>query len=194
MRLGEREVNTSSPYTDTLSSYRLGATLGSFRPDPPSKRISGVHVYIVPLIIVTQPVAYTSRQASSSHVRICHSSPLWAPVTGLAPLLLQSTTSSRRKICTCHRCSAGCAHALPRSIGRAQHTPLAPDPKIRLNRSPPAKILVTNSSEVDLHSRQDYHHIFPHDHMQSISTIQHGISMNSRNSGIKNRLCRFISS
>jgi hypothetical protein len=36
MRLGEREVRTSSPYTDTLSSYRLGATLASFGPDPPS--------------------------------------------------------------------------------------------------------------------------------------------------------------
>jgi hypothetical protein len=36
MHLGEREVSTSFPCTDTRSSYRLGTALASPGPDPPS--------------------------------------------------------------------------------------------------------------------------------------------------------------
>ena len=123
-------------------------------------------------------------QASSSHMRICHNSPRWAPITGLTPQLLQSTTSYRRKTCTRHRCSAGCDHALPRSIGRAQHTPPAPDPKIWLNRSPPAKVLVTNSLRWISTHVKTISHITLTTHA-SISTIQHGMSRRSRSTSIK---------
>ena len=42
------------------------------------------------------------------------------------------------------------------SVGRAQHTLPAPNPRIRLICSPPLKALITYSSKVCLHSRQDY--------------------------------------
>ena len=130
-----------------------------------------------------------SRRASSSHLRIHRNGPRWAPITGIAPHLLQSTTSSQKKsfpkeTCTRHRCSSGFANALPRSIGRAQHTPPAHDTKIRLNRSPPANpYSPTPLRWISTHAKTII--TYPTQTHASISTIQHGLNRSLRSSGKK---------
>ena len=149
-----------------------------------------MHVYIVPLIIVTPTgslyvgasifVTYAYLPQQSAVGNHHKSRPSTPPIRHVFP----KEGFPRGK----HAPTTGAPQDVPTHVlgpGHVQHTPPAPDSKIRLNRSPLAKVLVTNSSEVDLHSRQDYNHIYPTQTHASISTIQHGMTRGSRSSGIK---------
>jgi len=78
----------------------------------------------------------------------------------------------------------------------SQHTPPAPDPKTRLNYSPPLESPISGSSHSGSHACQDYHNMeFPYPFSLMVAKAyenQSRIHRGARNT-VNNRPCRLLS-